>query len=89
VRLGGEIKKVARTEEGRLKRDKHSPPLESRPRQKWSVLIGFQTCNKNLYSCLECQYVSKAVGVRSARLALRERIRHTAQHQAQQDTNKL
>jgi hypothetical protein len=44
--LGVEIKKMAGTGEGSLRRDKDSPPLETRPRQKGSVLIGFKTCNK-------------------------------------------
>jgi hypothetical protein len=32
--VGGEIKKVAGTEEGRLRKDKHNPPLKTRPGQK-------------------------------------------------------
>jgi hypothetical protein len=46
VKLGGELKKVAGTGEGSLRRDKDSPPLETMPGQKACVLIGFKMCNK-------------------------------------------
>ena len=53
VKLGGEIRKVVSMGEGRLRRDKYSPPLETGQRQNPDALIGFKTCNKNLYSCRE------------------------------------
>jgi hypothetical protein len=59
--LGGEIKKVAGSGKGRVRRDKHSPPLETMPRQKASVLIGFQTCNKT-YTAVGMSGIRKQAG---------------------------
>jgi hypothetical protein len=56
--LGGEITKVAGSGKGRVREDKHSPPLETMPRQQASVLIGFKTCNKT------CKALKKGVKLR-------------------------
>ena len=44
--MGVEIKKMAGTGEGSLRRDKYSPPLKIRLRQNPDAPIGFKTCNK-------------------------------------------
>jgi hypothetical protein len=72
VKLGREIKKMAGSGKGRLRRDKYNPPLESRPRQNPDALIGFKTCNKT-YTDVGRRGIRKQAGrVRSARLAFEE-----------------
>jgi hypothetical protein len=92
VELRGGIRKVVGSGEGRHRRYKDSPPLHrSRPDQgrKRALSLDLRRATKLIQLSGGGAYVSKPVGVRSARLAFEEENSLAAQDRAQQDTNKL